>query len=736
MDKYIIKQQKPSTSTAACDSEILISSQLSSYSASSSTSTSKTKVFVIQSVDDISKIGGNIVQIKCDQYPKDKYKRSFQADWFNKYKWLEYSLSMNAIFCYPCRQFQAHQSKENAFISTGFSNWKTALCKNKGIPRHETSKVHIAAMSMWCDKQNRINLNKEVCTVLNNDVLERHRYYVKSVAEVIQFLAVNELASRGTYDITTEEENSLFNNLFKYTMQKDSKLAECAKLIPANATYLSPQIQNDIIEIMAKMVRLDIVQDVKAADIPWYTILEDGTRDKNNRENIAIGVGYIKNGKAHESILGIKSVEKLDAETFANLTLDFLQECGLDHFNILSQCYDGASVMSGHKGGVQALIQKKLNREIPYIHCSNHRLHLVIIKAINDIPIATQFFEQCSMLYNFLKRGSISNFYKGQPLARLLEQRWSGHLCVTQIINNNYAKIIEALAFIKNNKQIKGEYIVESIGLLKVMKKPEFLFCMIIFKIILEILHPADKILQARESSLKDAMVIITAVISQIEKIRTSEEYEKIKNLMKEFSNNENIDEERAQRQRKRSKNIDGFLIMHHINEEDDQDKLRPLFFEILDIILIELKRRFSQNSDILDAVINAEDLNFQKSECLQKLGIKIPQKHEIMVVKSYLEKSNEEGDTFSKLYNQRVAFNDTYNYLAACRTFACSTALCESTFSVLTKINRSQRMSMTHQRMANLIFLAFEKKKTTNINMNSFLREFHNAKERRLQLF
>jgi hypothetical protein len=119
---------------------------------------------------------------------------------------------------------------------------------------------------------------------------------------------------------------------------------------------------------------------------------------------------------------------------------------------------------------------------------------------------------------------------------------------------------------------------------------------------------------------------------------------------MKEFSNNENIEEESAQRQRKRSKNIDGFLIMHHINEEDDQNKFRPLFFEILDIILIELNTRFSQNSDILDAIINAEDLNFQKSECLQKLGIKIPQKHEIMVVKSYLEKSNEEGDTFSKL--------------------------------------------------------------------------------------
>jgi hypothetical protein len=39
---------------------------------------------------------------------------------------------------------------------------------------------------------------------------------------------------------------------------------------------------------------------------------------------------------------------------------------------------------SRHKGGVQALLQQRLHRVIPYVHCCNHRLHLVLVKAIKD----------------------------------------------------------------------------------------------------------------------------------------------------------------------------------------------------------------------------------------------------------------------------------------------------------------------------------------------------------------
>lgn len=196
-------------------------------------------------ISDISANGEKLLQHKLLVYPKNKGKRSFQAEWFQRFKWLEYSKNVDAAFCYPCRQFCSLGSKENAFTSTGFRNWKMALSKDKGFEKHASSETHIMAVMMWREKDKREENSLSVSTMLNDDVLERHRYYIKSIAEVIQFLAVNELAFRGAYDIEEHHENGLFRSLFEYTLVKDSKLAECVKYIPANATYLSPEIQNN-----------------------------------------------------------------------------------------------------------------------------------------------------------------------------------------------------------------------------------------------------------------------------------------------------------------------------------------------------------------------------------------------------------------------------------------------------------------------------------------------------------
>jgi len=59
-----------------------------------------------------------------------------------------------------------------------------------------------------------------------------------------------------------------------------------------------------------------------------------------------------------------------------------------------SQCYDGASVMSGKDGGVQRLIQDTLKRKIPYFHCLSHQFHLVITKALESVHLVKQFFDQ------------------------------------------------------------------------------------------------------------------------------------------------------------------------------------------------------------------------------------------------------------------------------------------------------------------------------------------------------
>ena len=43
-------------------------------------------------------------------------------------------------------------------------------------------------------------------------------------------------------------------------------------------------------------------------------------------------------------------------------------QLGVDPKKCISQCYNGASVMSGHLAGVQAIIQRTVGHECLYTH--------------------------------------------------------------------------------------------------------------------------------------------------------------------------------------------------------------------------------------------------------------------------------------------------------------------------------------------------------------------------------
>lgn len=66
-----------------------------------------------------------------------------------------------------------------------------------------------------------------------------------------------------------EYERGLFRNLFEHTVKRDAVLRDILPSIPRNASYLSPEIQNDVISTFAEMVAHDIASDIKNADVPW-----------------------------------------------------------------------------------------------------------------------------------------------------------------------------------------------------------------------------------------------------------------------------------------------------------------------------------------------------------------------------------------------------------------------------------------------------------------------------------
>ncbi|XP_055306570.1 uncharacterized protein LOC129570872, partial [Sitodiplosis mosellana] len=149
--------------------------------------------------DDITPIGQEmklneqIQKLKTVKFPKtatEKDKRSFQLQWINRYNWIEYSISRDAIFCFICRQFGEH-SQEQTFTTIGFNKWRTALSDGKGLVRHNASAGHMTATARYAEKLIRTEMGKSVSELLNPSVLEKRHYYVRSIVEIIVFLVSN-----------------------------------------------------------------------------------------------------------------------------------------------------------------------------------------------------------------------------------------------------------------------------------------------------------------------------------------------------------------------------------------------------------------------------------------------------------------------------------------------------------------------------------------------------------------
>ena len=97
-----------------------------------------------------------------------KRKQSFFDRWYYGRDWLEYSVQLDAAFCYSCRKFVASSSTgEQAFRFAGFRNWKTALEKGHGFSQHEASADHATSMGLWVEAKLRKASHLKVHTLLN-----------------------------------------------------------------------------------------------------------------------------------------------------------------------------------------------------------------------------------------------------------------------------------------------------------------------------------------------------------------------------------------------------------------------------------------------------------------------------------------------------------------------------------------------------------------------------------------
>ena len=329
-------------------------------------------------------------QARLPPYPFRQFgsqKRAFNKNWFEQFKWLEYSAEGNSAFCFSCRVFGKQNTHINndSLIGSGFSNWKRAL---DTFREHEKSTFHVSTMSCWHGFQTTKSKG-DVITQLHAanaaEILER-REYLRRIAAITTFLGKQGIPFRG-HD---EQESSLnqgnFLECFKFLNEFDPFLQNYTP--SSAATYLSHFSPKEMITSVSREVTGSIVKQIKVAGM--YSVMADEARD-GHTEQLAACVRFVtKEGQVTESFLGLWKLKGFDAKSITDAIEELLQSHTLGGLLCVAQAYDGASVMSGEVGGVQARF-RELHPEAVYVHCYAHQFNLVLCYTCKAVPAASKF---------------------------------------------------------------------------------------------------------------------------------------------------------------------------------------------------------------------------------------------------------------------------------------------------------------------------------------------------------
>ena len=311
----------------------------------------------------------------------NKCNRSFQESWLTKYPWLVYSPTLDGGFCLPCFLFARNRSGKGILVNTPFVHW-TKVSSTLG--NHATLAYHLdcvtRADSFRCAYEDprssiRGQFNKELV-----DRIVRNRQIMERIVWAILFLGKQGLAFRGRGEDSERGCNpGNFLSLLHPMAETDEVLRNHLHAPEKkNATYLSPQSQNEIINIIGKdFIQNRLISEIREPNSTRSLLMKCSL---HNVEQMPLWIRFVdKENNIREEFLEFVALKRVTGSALGTAILEKLKEWQLPVEDMQGQGYDGAKSMSSDRVGCQAIIRQQAPLAA-YTHCSGHCLNLVVAK--------------------------------------------------------------------------------------------------------------------------------------------------------------------------------------------------------------------------------------------------------------------------------------------------------------------------------------------------------------------
>ncbi|KAJ4446342.1 hypothetical protein ANN_13037, partial [Periplaneta americana] len=211
-------------------------------------------------------------------------------------------------------------------------------------------------------------------------------------------------------------------------------------------------IQNDLIESVTIAINENIQKEIN--DAAFVSIQADETTDVSDKT----------------------------AEGLSKQIITVLEKYNVEE-KLVFQTYDGASVMSGRHGRVQAIIRRKYARAI-FVHCYAHQLNLVLLHSAKTIKEVKLFICNLTAFHSFFSRSS----FRAEQLRQLgfqlhhpAQTRWNYNSRAVSTIEHHYQELRNSVNYVTKSDDWDPESVNNAMGLLRILDSLVFTFILCLF---------------------------------------------------------------------------------------------------------------------------------------------------------------------------------------------------------------------------------------------------------------
>lgn len=671
------------------------------------------------------------LQIKSTVVCKTReFNRYFKRETtYNRFPWLCGCPDTKKFFCFVC--LLSNDLKPSPWIQPGVDDLRHL---NDRAIKHSNSVTHMnhsVDFNILATVDIRKQLDSAYVTSvrLHNEKVNKNRHILRRLIMCIKFCGAFELALRGHDERVDSQNPGIFRGLVDFAAELDSVLnVHLTKATVFKGT--SKTIQNELLDAMLEVCKRELKDQIEKAR--FLAVEADETTDSHNQQQLVVIFRYTLDGNIYERFWGYIRPQGHNAENISDAILKELDSLGVPPTKLIAQSYDGASVMSGTTGGVQAIIRQKY----PYayfIHCYAHQFNLILEKAASchkklkiffaDIQSFATFFSQSA------KRTAFLDEIANRRLPRAVPTRWNFKSRTINSIYENKEMLAECLEKIIDDSK-DGKTMAQANGLLRNLSTADFNF-------FLEALHyitpQVEIFLNQIQSRCADSAYIRKCVIhfeTHVSEIRNH----KIDSLF-EQAQTENGNQQ-AKRQR---------IELPESN--------RIILKEYCDILIAQIKDRYQYTGHLAASSLFLPDMfqNYKKTfpqELFEETVTAYPfinsakLKSELTVIYNREDMcGNRDINGILPLLlfiiknNLKECLSEIYTLLEIICTTPMTTCECERCFSTLKRIKCLLRSTMTQDRLNALSMLSIEKQMVHDISDfdNKVIEVFANSKDRRL---